>query len=194
MNIQVKGNIENIENTSYISMEYLNSIPYNIKDTNFDIRNDFIEFYIYDLNNTIQYIDYNYKHYKILPNVVSNLLPSIEIDPILDLKNIGLSYGKYITRYNFFKNIISNSNNLSLHISEISEDRTELKIDSFVLSNIELLQQFQLLVDRQNQEEYFIPFLLNFNNNIQYLVTNIIISNNEILIKLNLIIEELSGS
>jgi len=147
---------------------------------NFGGENDYIEYYIYDIEGNLLNIDYNYLNYKLPTNIgltpgttvptnttgniqtenvgvtstlsspTSSLYPIIEIDPIGDLQNFGYSAGEFKVRYNFFKNKISNITDADLFIKEISQDRTELRLASLTLSNEEIEKLTISLIDEMN--------------------------------------------
>lgn len=101
-----------------------------------------------------------------------SLYPVIEIDPVLDLQNLGYTSGEFSVRYNFFTNKIS-SPSADLFIKEISPDRTEIGVISTTLSNEEIEEGFNLLTNEISSSIYFSDYLLNFGNNQQALSVNL---------------------
>jgi hypothetical protein len=150
----------------------------------------FIEFSIFDLNDDQIYFTPNYKRYTILNDSPTSGegISQFDIDPDLDVLTQGYDTGKYIAYYNFLTNRIG-SQFEQLYISEISSDRTELRLDSTVLSNFDLEDQTEDFVDFREQNIYFTDFQLNFGSNQLVIANNIKLdddndNNPTILIKL----------
>jgi len=173
---------------------------------------------VYDIGDNLLDKSYNYLQYKlpsdasstpgIIPptNIrgqapsgnqvgsVSNLsttasyYPVIEIDPVQDLQDLGYSSGEFKVQYNIFKNRISGYPLAELFIKEISPDRTEVRAGSVALTNIQIETGSINLINSYNSSSYFDPFLLNFSDNKQAIVTNIVLnkvdSGYEVLFKL----------
>ena len=89
-----------------------------------------------------------------------------------NLKNLGYISGEFITQYNFQTRKIS-SPEAELFISQISEDRTEIRINSTVISSTELLNYGNKLIDELDKSIEQRYFLLNLINNTQFLVVNV---------------------
>jgi hypothetical protein len=179
-NIKIIGNIGNIERISRFKSEDINLLPSNNLKQSFGFQNDYIEFFAYDESNSISYTDYNYKNFK-LPSdsYVQNYdqtLPLIEIDPVNDLTNLGYTTGTFKTQYNFFKRKISNFTG-ELFIDEISEDRTEIRINSTIITTEDLIIQARELISDLESSLYEKLYLLNFNSNLQQLAINVAIDN-----------------
>jgi len=204
-NIKIVGSILSTTQVSRYTADDLRLVTsYKIKKS-FGAPNDYIEYYVYDIGNTLLETSYNYHEYKlpsdvalnsgINPNLninnttatgaevgsVSNLsttssYPVIEIDPVMDLENLGYSSGEFKVQYNIFKNKISSFPSASLFVKEISPDRTEVRAGSVVLTDAQIESGSLALIDYYNSSSYFDPFLLNFGNNIQELVTNIVLN------------------
>jgi hypothetical protein len=96
----------------------------------------YIEYFVYDNNQTLLYTDYNFSQYTIqnsLPVQNNAGISQIIIDPEASLISNDFSQGEYITYYNFFNKEIG-SELQQLYISEISSDRTEIRLNSTSLS------------------------------------------------------------
>lgn len=215
-NIQIVGDILNTSIISRYNEDDVRLISSQNVQELFGDDNDYIEYYVYDIGGNLLNTNINYKSFKLPPNdglvpttipstnnneipttnigIVSNtnnysssLYPSIEIDPIQDLKTLGYTSGEFSVRYNFFTNKIS-SPSADLFIKEISSDRTELRVASTTLTNGEIEQNFNILINEINNSPYFSDYLLNFGNNEQVLSVNIALnkidSGYEILFKL----------
>jgi hypothetical protein len=180
-NIKIIGNIGDIERISRFKVEDLNLLASNNLKQSFGFQDDYIEFFAYDESNFISYIDYNYRNFKLpsdsyIGTNSNQTLPIIEIDPINDLTNLGYTTGTFKTQYNFFKRKISDFN-ADLFIDEISEDRTEIRVNSVVISAEDLIAQSQILINDSDSSTYEKLYLLNFNNNLQQVAVNIAIDN-----------------
>jgi hypothetical protein len=204
-NIKIVGSILNTTQVSRYSADDLRLITSQKIKKSFGAPNDYIEYFVYDIGNTLLETSYNYREYKlpndvalnsgVNPNLninnttstgaevgsVSNLsitasYPIIEIDPVMDLENLGYSSGEFKVQYNIFKNKISSFPSASLFIKEISPDRTEIRAGSVILTDDQIESGSLALIDYYNSSSYFDPFLLNFGNNTQELVTNIVLN------------------
>ena len=204
-NIKIVGSILNTTQVSRYTADDLRLITSQKIQKSFGAPNDYIEYYVYDIGNTLLETSYNYREYKlpsdvalnsgINPNLninnttstgaevgsVSNLsttasYPIIEIDPVMDLENLGYSSGEFKVQYNIFKNKISSFPSASLFVKEISPDRTEIRAGSVVLTDDQIESGSLALINYYNSSSYFDPFLLNFGNNVQELVTNIVLN------------------
>jgi hypothetical protein len=152
----------------------------------------YIELFIYDNNQNILFEDYNFSEYTILNNGQSagnnNSISQIEVDPEKILIDNGFDQGEYITYFNFFNKQIG-SELQQLYISEISSDRTELRLDSTSLTDIDLVEQTNNFIQQRENSSYFVDFYLNFGTNSLTLANNIQLDDSDpnnvsILIKL----------
>jgi hypothetical protein len=178
-NIKIIGDINETERISRFDGKDIRLLNLSDITQYFGYKNDYIEFFVYDDSGVILELNYNYKDFK-LPNnsyiSPGTTLPLIEIDPIKDLQTSGYYSGTYKVQYNFFKKKISDFSR-ELFISEISDDRTELKINSTTISSTELIAYGQQLIDELNSSLYQKYYLLNFESNSQQVVVNIAIDN-----------------
>lgn len=179
-----KGNIENSNTINYFDNNDINLIGIENINNDFNPNTDYIEYIIYDIADNLLFTEYNYNSYK-LPSQNYNLnnsqFQTIEIDPLSDLQQY-FEVGEFKTQYNFFKQWISNPNDLELYIKDISSDRTELKISSIKLTNFNEL--CQNLLNDKNSVQYLKPYLLNFGNNNLKLITNLYWDGDDLFIKL----------
>lgn len=156
--------------------------------SNFDLENtftssvDYVEYIVYDFNKTqLLYID-NFKNYSILNN-------KIQLTPKDDLTLYGFEEGQYITNYNFFKNILGSSPDKRYFISEISADRTEIRLDTNTIDNKDVIEHVSNYVIQLEQSSYYKDFNLNIGNNQVIIANNILLDNSSpnnptVLIKL----------
>ena len=174
-----------------ISSINIDSQNYSGQDTNlistFEINTNFnsssyIEFSIYDNNYDLISIDYNFTQYTILNDgqaSLNNNISQIEIDPEKVLINYGYTQGEYVTNFGFFDKQIG-SHLQQLFIAEISGDRTELRLDSTALTNIDIVEQTNLFVQDREDSNYFVDFYLNFGSNNLVIAVNISLDNQDI--------------
>ena len=217
-NIKIVGNILNTTTVSRYLPQDANLIASRQLQENFGGEEDYIEFYTYDAGGNILNINYDYLNYKLPstngltpgtsnpPNTTGNiqttnvgvdsvnttttssLYPIIEIDPVKDLQDLGFSSGEFSVRYNLFQNKISDYINEGLFVKEISQDRTEIRLASTTLTNEQIESGSLALIDKINNSDYYVDYLLNFGNNEQYVAVNVALNKDpggyEILFKL----------
>ena len=150
----------------------------------------FIEFSIYNLNDELIYFNNSYKRYTVLNDSPSTGegISQFDINPDEDVLIQGYDSGKYIAYYNFITNRVG-SQFQQLYISEISSDRTELRLESTALSSFDIEDQTDDFIDFREDNIYFTDFQLNFSNNQLVIANNIKLddedeNNPSILIKL----------
>lgn len=90
----------------------------------------------------------------------------IHLDIHRDIKNLNLSPSSYRIVYNFFRNFIGSAYGPKMFISEISSDRTELKLALSDPENPIMLDQLKTFVlDYLSPKKYIPPIILNFGEN-----------------------------
>jgi hypothetical protein len=136
----------------------------------------YIEYFTYTLNKNVLDSNYNFSDYTILNNGQSagsnNSVHDIVLDPENILLTRGYSQGEYVTYFNFFDREIG-SNFQQLFISEISSDRTEIRLDSTSLTEADIVEQTSLFVQKRETSNGFLDFYLNFGQNILAIANNI---------------------
>jgi hypothetical protein len=150
----------------------------------FDSTVDYVEFFVYDYNQNLEYASRgdSFKGYSILDN-------NLVLDPEQDLKEAGFLEGQYYTSYNFLTNLIGSSVDNTFFITEISSDRTEIRLDTNLIDQTTLNAGVTDLISKINNSNYYYDFLLNFGNNELVIATNILADNTDplnptVLIKL----------
>lgn len=145
-----------------------------IQSETFGQITDYVEYFVFDINGNILNSDYNYKSYKLPSNSAysQSLLPDLEIDPIQDIKNLGYESGEVTVRYNFFRKLAGEPFNNELFIQQISTDRTEIRVNSTILSASELLSIASNFIQKQDSVPYYYYVILNFGNNNQVIAVN----------------------
>ena len=179
-NIKIIGNVNNINRVSRIDNEDLNLLSPKVKNQYFGFENDYIELFIYDTSNNLLVSNYNYKSFKLPSNSglsTENTLPVIEIDPIQDLQNLGYVSGEFSTQYHFQKRYISNADSVELFISEISADRTEIRLNSTSLTSENLQALSEKLIQDIEISTDTKYYLFNLPQNQQFLIINAAVDN-----------------
>jgi len=182
INIQVI-NPNNFEFQEYNSDD-LNLITAQEIETSFDPNLDYIEYYVYDLSNSILTSNiFGFPNYKLINNQVS-------ISPVEDLASLGYEQGSYNTLYNFLKRKLGSNPFSTYYIDEISSDRTEIRLNTTEISDIEVVTLTnEFITEIQNTNSDYVDFYLNFGDNQLIIANNILLDNSDptdptILIKL----------
>lgn len=158
----------------------------------------YIEYFVYDNNQNILSTDYNFNQYTVQNNGQSagnnGDISEIIIDPEKALIYSGFDQGEYITYFNFFNKQIG-SELQQLYITEISSDRTEIRLDSTSLTGIDIVEQTTNFIQLRNDSPYFLDFYLNLGDNQLSIANNIQLDNQDpnnptILIKLYEVLPE----
>ena len=153
-------------------------------ENSFDPTTDHIEYFIYNLNGSILTSNVSgYNGYRLLDNVLT-------IYPEIDLTTQGYTEGQYNTLYNFLSNKLSSNSNNNYFISEISPDRTEVRLDTTFIPNVLVISSsMELMNDIATSTGSYYDFYLNFGDNQLIIANNILldtssINNPTVLIKL----------
>ena len=135
-----------------------------------------VEAYIYSPSQELILQEYNYSDYTFelqTPLEISSNQPStITISPEEFLEDNGINQGIYTTYFNFYNKEIGSDIEL-LYISEISSDRTEIRLKSTNLDNDILQNQTNTFIQKRENSEYFLDFYLNFGENKSCICNNI---------------------
>jgi hypothetical protein len=189
-NIKIIGNINDIQRISRIKNEDQNLLNTQIVNQTFGYDKDYIELFIYDLNQNLVYSNLDYKNFKSANNFGLNpngSIPVIEIDPVNDIQSLNYISGEFLSQYNFFKST-SLDPSINLFIQEISDDRTEIRINSADITSDNLVTRGNSVINSLTNSVEQKSFLLNQSNNTQILIVNAIIDENSqtpsILLKL----------
>jgi len=173
-NIKIVGQVTDTSIvTRYSAQDEQLLLPILQQDT-FGQLNDYIEYFVFDLGGSVLNSDYNYKSYKLPTNTgySQSLLPSIEINPVQDIENLGYQSGNVTSRYNFFRKVSGQPFDNQLFIQQISTDRTEIRVNSTILSNEQLLGIVTSFAQKQESVSYYYYVILNFGNNNQSIAVN----------------------
>lgn len=131
----------------------------------FNSQEDYIELHVYDANSSYLIGLEDYTNYKIYD---TNLV----IDPAADLEDLGFYTGQYFSVYNFFKSLLGSSENTPFFISEISADRTEVRLSTNTIDAQTIERGVTSVLTNLNNSTYYYDFYLNFGFN------NLVIANN----------------
>jgi hypothetical protein len=179
-NIKIIGNINDIQRISRIKNEDQNLLNTQTINQTFGYNKDYIELFIYDLNQNLIYSNLDYKSFKSANNFSLNpngSIPVIEIDPVNDIQSLNYISGEFLSQYNFFKST-SLDPSINLFIQEISDDRTEIRINSADITSDNLVTRGNSIIDSLTNSVEQKSFLLNQSNNTQILIVNAIIDEN----------------
>jgi hypothetical protein len=184
--------IVNIQPINPITFEYQTYSPQDESlissfevTNNFNVSSSYIEYFIYDLNNTILYsneIGYNGYSFQ-----GANVLT---IDPQTDLETQGYTEGQYYTVYNFLNPLLSSSALNRYYIDQISSNRTEIRLNTTQIPNIDVVNS-SLELQLQISQSFggYKDFYLDFGSNQLIIANNVLLDNSNpndptILIKL----------
>jgi hypothetical protein len=168
--------MQRLYNITQINPSEFETQVYTSEDTNvlstytlpevFNESTDYIEYYIYDANKSLIYdTNQNFTGYTTVDNQVS-------IDPIQNIEEAGYEEGTYYTVYNFLTNLLGSSRNRNYYISEISADRTELRLTSFDIPAAEIVTETQKLISKIQSENYYYDFNINLGSNTLLICNN----------------------
>jgi len=134
----------------------------------FDSTVNYIEYHIYNGNKFLIDTIENLDSYRIYNN-------QVYIDPEQDLESRVFQPGQYYSVYNFLTPVLSSSFQETFYISEISTDRTELRLASTDILGGDIIDSTEALKTLIDSSPYYQDFYLNFGNN------NLVIANNILL-------------
>ena len=183
-------NISSINPITFEFQEYSTSdtslITFLETQSAFNPQTDNVEFFVYDLNNQIVYENVSdFYGYKLDSD--NNVLT---LDPGADLINYGFTEGQYNTVYNFLSPKLASGPFNTYYISEISSDRTEVRLDTTSIPNALVISSATELINNiTNSTESYYDFYLDFGNNDLVIANNILLdtidlNNPTVLIKL----------
>jgi hypothetical protein len=175
-------NISSLDRTSFVNQDYkpqdetlLNTLEVN---SEFGNPGDKIEIHIISPNGEVIESVYDFKNYKITNTVNdTSLFNQIELDPKADLESFGYFSGQYDVNYNFYRQLFLSSYTSNYFISEISSDRTEIKITSNDVSYTDLGQAYLNYIATRNSRNFYSDFILNFGDNKTYIAVNVAFDN-----------------
>lgn len=134
----------------------------------FGLKEDYVEYHVYTISDSLIYSNYNYIDYKIpgtLQGAESTYTQELELFPESVVENLGFTYGTYKVQFNIFRKKIVDINSKVFYIKELSNDRTELRVTSNDLSNLTIEDGVVNFLYEIQSSPYFKDFLLNFGDN-----------------------------
>ena len=179
-------NITQVNPTDFTYQEYSSQDEALISSfsvsSSFDQNVDNIELFLLDFNQNLLFSDYQYINYSLLNS-------ELFINPEQDVNQLVSEDGLYYLVYNFLSNKLNSSVTSQYYIREISSDRTELRLDSNVISNLDIISGATSFINEIATTPYELDFYLNFGSNKLIIANNILLDNSTpddptILIKL----------
>ena len=180
-------NIQQLDPQTFEFQEYsgqdVSLIPGTSVFDNWDSTVDHIEYFIYDLNENILFENVaGYPQYSLINN-------TLFIDPENDLKSQGFLEGTYNTAYNFLTYRLGSTSDSRYYISQISTDRTEIRLDTTIISNANVIASTNDFINYRASSSVFVDFYVDFGNNDLVIANNILLdvadlNNPTVLIKL----------
>ena len=175
-------NISSLDRTTFLNQDYnpkdetlLNALEVN---SEFGNPEDKIEIHIIGPNEEIIESVYDFRNYKITNTVNgTSLFNQIELDPKADLESFGYFSGQYDINYNFYRQLFLSNLANTYFISEISSDRTEIKITNNNISYTDLGQSYLNYITTRNSRNFYSDFILNFGGNDTYIAVNVALDN-----------------
>lgn len=150
--------------------------------SNFGKPEDYIEYYIYDLNSNLLFSNPNSINYKLGPqgsDPTNDTSTYLILSPEQDVRAYGIDRGSVNITYYFYKSILGSSLASQYWIKEISSDRTELKVVSQLLGNEAVLTAAAEYQTKLATQSYYYDYLLNFGNNQTIIGVNLLPSIDE---------------
>jgi hypothetical protein len=143
----------------------------------FDSTKNFVELHILSLADDILESHYDYSNFKLLGTAQSagkQGASTLTIDAVEDTKAYGYYNGGIKLLYHFLNDLYTqDTTSAEFFIESISDDRTELRLQTLTLSTEEVLSYTNRVKDALNNTSYFTEFRLNFKNNNLLIGTNI---------------------
>lgn len=141
-------------------------------DTSFTSSTDYIEYYAYDENKNLIF--------PTSPDVRAVSVTTFSVingdtilNPPQDLEDIGYDYGSYFSTYNFYRKKLASDITINYYISEISSDRTEVRLKSNAIADDLIISSSNEFIQNREDADYFVDFLLNFGNDQQVIANNL---------------------
>jgi hypothetical protein len=138
----------------------------------FDPLQNYISYFIYNLNNEIIYAnEAGFSGWSFIDG-------QVYLDPQADLERVGYTVGNYNTLYTFLNNEASSSIFNQYYIENISSDRTEIRLNTTQILNVDVVNGVTALTSKiQNNILTYFDFYLNFGENQLVIANNILLDN-----------------
>jgi len=165
INQDYKANDESLLNSLNISEE-------------FGLPDDKVEVHVINNNGEIIESVYDFRNYTTRQTIQgTSLYNQIELNPKADLDSFGINQGQYDITYYFYRPLFLSSEANQFYISEISSDRTEIKISNNNVSYTDLGQSYLNFIAERNSKAFYSDFILNFGDNKTYIGVNVAFDN-----------------
>jgi hypothetical protein len=107
----------------------------------FNPLQNYVSYFIYNLNNEIIYSnEAGFSGWSFLDE-------QVYLDPQRDLEQVGFTIGEYNTLYTFLNNEVSSSIFNQFYIETISPDRTEIRLNTTQITNLDVIKLMLLMVE-----------------------------------------------
>ena len=172
-----RTNSSNLTNQDYTTQDesLLNSLVINKE---FGQPEDKVEIHISSPNGDLLNSIYDFRNYTTRSTIEdTSLYNTIELDPKSDLESFGYFKGQYDISYHFYRQLFQSSEANRFYITEISSDRTEIRISNNNLSYTELGQSYLNFITTRNSRAFYSDFLINAGDNTTYIGVNIALDN-----------------
>jgi hypothetical protein len=169
--------ITNTTSIETISQSDLDQIPSKLLLRRFGKRNDSIALTISDKNGNILLSDELFTDYSSFRDPSDNQISSIDIDYEQVLRDYGYRSGKYQLSFSFQRKLLTKGIRKQFYISDVSPSRTEIRVDSNVLTDVSLKNRILLLGDIFNTTAFVKDLNLSFGNGVTSLAINSIFDN-----------------
>ena len=138
----------------------------------FDPLQNYVSYFIYNLNNEIIYAnEAGFSGWSFIDG-------QVYLDPQTDLERVGYTVGNYNTLYTFLNNEASSSIFNQYYIETISSDRTEIRLNTTQILNVDVVNGVTALTSKiQNNTLTYFDFYLNFGENQLVIANNILLDN-----------------
>jgi len=169
-------NIQNINPTTFEIQTYSPEDSALINSTTigsiFNSSTDIVEYFIYDLNSNILFENVSgYPSYYINNNIIT-------LTPEENLKDAGFTEGNYNTLYNFLTPRLGSNSLNRYFISEISSDRTEIRLDTTAIPNEVVVSSTNELANEiSTTVGSYYDFYLDFGDNQLIIANNVLLDN-----------------
>lgn len=174
--------ISNIDSAQFINQDYTTKDESLLNSLNvskeFGLPEDKVEVHVISPSGDIIDSVYDFRNYTTRQTYQdTSLYNQIELDPKSDLESFGLNQGQYDINYNFYRGLFSSSLANKFYITDISSDRTEIKISTNNTSYTDLGQSYLNFVAERNSRAFYSDFILNFGDNKTYIGVNVALDN-----------------
>jgi hypothetical protein len=175
-------NISQLDPAQYINQDYkisdeslLNSLDINKE---FGLPEDRVEVHVISPSGEVLNSVYDFKNYTTRQTIQgTSLYDQVELDPKADLESFGIELGKYEIIYNFYRQLFFSTPATPFFISQISQDRTEIKVSNNSVSYTDLGQAYLNFIAERNSRAFYSDFLLNFGDNKTIIGVNVAFDN-----------------